>query len=287
MADKKTSKKENWNGVITFTKKDDKDLFAIMRWLASAVSKDGTRYFMNGVYSERNARGSLTLTATDGRRYHRIMIGADFAEKYGFPAGVIMKTESTAQSVIFKGAIEGDFPNCDRVTPAYNGVKPFSVCLTHREYGLTPGLFDLYSRGVKINLAYMKDLSGIGESWNCYLTGFNKAVVFRSAWAGRGYGVSATAVIMPIYATGKEEESRVMAVYSLAAPAEAAKPEPDTETEAETTEAPVAAATEKAAPETVKESEPAAEPKRKPAEKTDNRPYYAIRAAKFVRQHYG
>jgi hypothetical protein len=273
MADKKTSKKENWNGVITFTKKDDKDLFAIMRWLASAVSKDGTRYFMNGVYSDRNARGSLTLTATDGRRYHRIMISADFAEKYGFPAGVIMKTESTAQSVIFKGEIVGGFPNCDGATPAYNGIKPFSVCLTHREYGLTPGLFDLYSRGVKINLAYMKDLSGIGESWRCYLTGFNKAVVFTSDMAVCGYGVSATAVIMPIYVNDKEEDDRVMAVYNMA--------EPVTETKADAIEAPEA---EVVADAPIRKRKPA---KRKPAEKTDNRPYYVIRAAKFVTRHYG
>ena len=76
---------------IAVSKKTAIELYNALRWLASAVSKDETRYFMTGVYVDKNDSGETVLVATDGRRMHILTVGERLDEFYKFPYQPIMK----------------------------------------------------------------------------------------------------------------------------------------------------------------------------------------------------
>jgi hypothetical protein len=191
---------KEWKGDIVFSKKENKALFEAMRWLVSAVSKDETRYFMNGVWVEKNAKSGVSLYATDGRRLHRLDLSAGIGKHYGLPDGVIMKVTSTAQGVVFSGSIDGQYPNVDRIVPDYSGVEPFEVSfINKREVGITDGVFQLYSRGLKLNISFLKDLSSLDLSWECLAADLSKAVSFTSRFTASTIpDCTVSALIMPM-----------------------------------------------------------------------------------------
>lgn len=52
------------------------DLIAALHFVKAAQSREASRYYLNGVYFDKQAGQQLHLVATDGHRLHKISIGA-------------------------------------------------------------------------------------------------------------------------------------------------------------------------------------------------------------------
>lgn len=114
-------------------------LLSGLRMLQSACSKDETRYVLNGVYFGREA-GKFELVATDGRRLHKVDMGAviETAKPFILPnmavkalvglghvcSGTMEQFQSPwvrftcGSTVLVSKVVEGSYPNYKQVIPS-------------------------------------------------------------------------------------------------------------------------------------------------------------------------
>jgi hypothetical protein len=105
------------NNNIVFEKKNLADVFDDMKFLAEAVSADGTRYPMQFIHAEEEG-GAMVLVSTDGKRLHKITYEA------GALAGVFTENgdyeivSKKADTIILKKTDDhGTFPDWRKVVP--------------------------------------------------------------------------------------------------------------------------------------------------------------------------
>jgi hypothetical protein len=163
---------KHWKGPVTFTRREDKKVFSLLHWLARAVSTDPTRYSMHGIYSEI-IDGNRVFVATDGRQLHKAAFPGNPKVFAGIPTGKIIGVKADSKQVIFTEEIDGSFPNYKAVIPDIAEIKPFHIQVYKNKYiGYTEALYDLYSRGIKINALHIQGLEGIGDpEWEVYHAG--------------------------------------------------------------------------------------------------------------------
>jgi hypothetical protein len=163
---------EYWKGPVTFTRKEHSKEFSVLRWLARAVSKDSIHYVRRGIYVNRVGAYS-ELVATDGRHLHRVMLHGDPKLFAGLPEGKTLGFKADSKQVVFTEEIEGEFPDYEGITPDVKKIEPFSVYVCKDGViGYTEALYELYSRGIKMNALHIQGLEGTGcPEWSVYNAG--------------------------------------------------------------------------------------------------------------------
>jgi hypothetical protein len=203
----KTSGAGCWKGTVTITRKADKEAFRVLSWLAKAASRDETRCFMAGIFNEL-ADGKRIFAATDGRRLHMVefpeavlKLGKAAARIYkaptilaDIPAGRNLAFKAAAGQIVFTRELDGNFPNYKKVIPDITEVDPF-VLNVSKELAYTEALYELYSRGIKVNAVHVAGLYDVGYSeWLTYNT--ENVVVFRQTVADVVYTAASAKVRM-------------------------------------------------------------------------------------------
>jgi hypothetical protein len=160
---------KQWKGEITFTGKEDKSAFRVLRWLAKAASKDPTRYFMAGVYNEL-VDGNRVFVATDGRQLHKVMLHGNQKAFAKIPTGKNLAFKAGAKQITFTHEIDEAFPNYKHVIPDVTGITPFSLWVNKtKEAGYTEALYELYSRRLHMNMLHIEAMAIHGSSaWKLY-----------------------------------------------------------------------------------------------------------------------
>jgi hypothetical protein len=185
---------KHWKGPVTFTKKEHRDVFPALHWLAQAVSTDPTRYNMSGIYNEITG-GNRVFVATDGRHYHRVMFPGKPAVFAGIPAGKNTCIKADSKQVTFTEEIDAAFPPYKECTPDITGVTPFCICVRKDNVtGYTEALYELYLRGLKINMRHVEGLANIGcGEWSIYGQS-ERAVVCTQEMSGMVYTMVSAAL---------------------------------------------------------------------------------------------
>jgi hypothetical protein len=164
---------KHWKGPVTFTKKEHKEAFSVLRWLARAASTDTNRYFMCGIYSEI-VDGNRGFVSTDGKRLHKVVFPGNPAMFAGIPAGKIIGFKADSKQIALTEEIDGDFPDYKKVIPDTTGITPFRI-FVHKDsdFGYTEALYDLYSRNIKMNMLHVAGLDDnvCCPEWSVYHTG--------------------------------------------------------------------------------------------------------------------
>jgi hypothetical protein len=188
-----------------------------LAWLCRALSKDETRYFMNGFLAERE--GDITrLIATDGRRMHIME-----TRKYGdIPEGLWLpqfgkggKRERGKAPVILT-EIDGTFPAWRRVIPDPRLMLPVLYIEESAPDGAAM-LYPLYRAGLRINPDYIKPLSDLKERWSVYagLENYGNGAVLFELY-GLKDGESRKAVIMPMRKSDEPYRALLIEKYGAA-----------------------------------------------------------------------
>jgi hypothetical protein len=160
---------ELWTGNITFTEKEDKNAFRVLSWLAKAVLKEPTRYYMTGVYNEF-VDGNRVFVATDGRQIHKVALCGNPEEFAKIPAGKNLAFKARAKQITFTHEIDIDFPNYKNAVPDITGVAHFGIRVNKtKEMGYTEALYELYSRKLRVNSLHIEAMAMPGSPlWEVY-----------------------------------------------------------------------------------------------------------------------
>lgn len=166
-------------------------------FLAKAISREDSRYFMNVALCEGGK-----LIGTDGRRLHILEAGT--VESFGFEDGKVYKFQkgNTKESwwAEVTSITANQFPNWKKVVPdpekveksiKYNSI-PFNIKSYHRgpQYAYTKLLREIPKENT-INFSFLSDLIPY-ETWNVSIFGANKGIEFKTEDG------SCTAIIMPM-----------------------------------------------------------------------------------------
>jgi hypothetical protein len=153
---------------------------------------------------EREDNGIERLVATDGRRVHIIESQDElFLDSRQMPPGLYKMTMTAKAIILNKLKDECQFPNYKRAIPVFTDEsKGFTLDMVKsrkeaKAVHMTRILFDLYSRGLKINMQYVDTL--LEYDWLCQYNEPNTAIQFSDKpRAVTSADIKRIAVIMPM-----------------------------------------------------------------------------------------
>lgn len=136
----------------TYTKQKQQTLFQALRWVATAISTDESRYILTFAKKE----GDL-LIATDGKRLHKLKSN----QLTEWEDGLYKVIKNTAKEIIFmpfEGV--GNFPNWAQAIPVYGGGSEKQLIKSCSSDHITAKL--CHKSGAMLPDKFARDASGAG-----------------------------------------------------------------------------------------------------------------------------
>jgi hypothetical protein len=169
------------------TVKKTDQIFPAIKFVASAVSKDPTRYHMNGIHIEAIPEtGGARFIATDGRRLHTAEICESMLaiwESYGLCVtqffGGTFEVNCTASLITLGSELAGNFPNWRKVIPETEESDAFPFEFEEKDSGYS-GLFPFFNSGERFNMKFLEPIQKMKNvKWKAYFNNLpGQAAVF-------------------------------------------------------------------------------------------------------------